>query len=67
MAVVKVIELMSDSKKSWDDAVQQAITQASKSIRNIKSVNINNMSCTVDKKGKIAAYRVNCSITFEIE
>lgn len=67
MAIVKVIELMANSKKSWDDAAQQAITHASKSIRNIKSVNVNNMSCTVDKKGKIAEYRVNCSISFEVE
>jgi hypothetical protein len=67
MAIVKVIEIMANSKKSWDDATQQAVAHASKSLRNIRSVNVNNMSCTVDKKGKIAEYRVNCSISFEVE
>jgi hypothetical protein len=67
MAVIKVLEIMANSKKSWDDATQQAVTHAAKSIRNIKSVNVNNMSCTVDKKGKINEYRVNCSISFEVE
>ncbi|MFN0276706.1 MAG: dodecin family protein [Chitinophagales bacterium] len=67
MAVVKVIELLANSKKSWDDAVHQAVSHASKSIRNIRSVNVNNMSCTVDKKGKINEYRINCSISFEVD
>lgn len=67
MSVIKVLELMANSKKSWDDAVQQAVTHASKSVRNIKGVNVNNMSCAVDKKGKITEYRVNCSVSFEVE
>ena len=36
--VVKVIEVLAQSDKSWEDAAQQAITEASKSIRNIKSI-----------------------------
>lgn len=67
MAVLKVIEILANSKKSWEDATQNATKHASKSIRNIRSVNVNNMSATVDKKGSITEYRVNVKISFEVE
>ena len=66
MAVLKSIELMADSKKSWEDAAQVAVKHASKTLRNIRSVYVNNQSATVDE-GRITAYRVNVNITFEVE
>jgi dodecin len=66
MAVLKSIELMADSKKSWEDAAQVAVKHASKTLRNIRSVYVNNQSATVDK-GRITGYRVNVNITFEVE
>lgn len=66
MAVLKSIELLADSKKSWEDAAQVAVKHASKTLRNIRSVNVNNLSATVDK-GSITEYRVNVNITFEVE
>ena len=66
MAVLKVLELLSSSPKSWEEAAQNAITEASKSIRNLKSVNVQNFSAVV-KEGKITEYRLNCKITFEVE
>ena len=57
---------MADSKKSWEDAAQVAVKHASKTLRNIRSVYVNNLSATVDK-GKITGYRVNVNITFEVE
>ncbi len=66
MATVKVLELLSSSNKSWTDAVEQAIKKASKSLRGIKSANIQNMGVTVEN-GKIKEYRVNVKLTFELE
>lgn len=67
MAIVKVIEVLSNSKESWEDAVQKATTHAAKSLRNIRTVNVGNMSATLDSKGKIKEYRVNVKISFELE
>ncbi|MCF1715078.1 dodecin family protein [Flavihumibacter sp. RY-1] len=66
MSVVKVLELMANSTKSWEDAAQQAVTEASKSLHNIRSVYIQDMSATVEN-GKITAYRVTVKLSFEIE
>lgn len=65
MAVIKVVELLSNSKKSWEDATAQAIKRASKSINNIRSANVGNMSVTVDN-GKVKEYRVSLKVTFEV-
>jgi len=65
MAVIKVIELMADSKKSWEDAVNNAVAHAAKSVKNIRSVNVQNQSAVV-KENKITSYRVNVRITFEV-
>ena len=66
MALLKVIELLASSPKSWDDAVQKAVKEASKTIKNIKSADVQNMSTSVDK-GKITEYRLNVKITFELD
>ncbi len=67
MAVLKVIEVLANSKTSWEDATQTAVKHASKSVRNIKSVNVNNMSAQVNEKGTIIEFRVNVKISFEVE
>ena len=65
MAVLKVIEVLANSSKSWEDATDKALEQASKSVKNIRSIYINEQSATV-KDGKIDDYRVNVKITFEV-
>ena len=67
MAVLKVIELMSESSKSWEDATQKAVDKASKTLKGIKSVWVKNFSVTIDGKGKIASYRVDCKVSFEVK
>lgn len=67
MSVNKVIELMSESSESWEHAAQQAIDKASRSVRGIKSVWVQDFSATVDDKGKLATYRVTCRVTFEVK
>ena len=66
MAMLKVIEVLAESTKSWEDAAQQAITNASKTVRNIKSIYIQNFEATVEK-GKIKSYRINAKLSFVLE
>ena len=65
MAVLKVIEVLANSDKSWEDAARNAVKHASKSVKNIKSCYINEQQCVV-KDGDVAEYRVNVKITFEV-
>ena len=67
MSVNKVIELMSESPTSWEDAAQKAINTAAKSVKGIKSVWVQDFSATVDNKGRLATYRVTCKVTFEVK
>jgi flavin-binding protein dodecin len=64
--VVKVIELLSESSKSWEDAAQNAISEASKTLRNIRSVYVKEMTAEV-QGGKITSYRLNSKVTLELE
>jgi dodecin len=65
MAVLKVIELLGNSTVSFEDAVQNVINEASKTIKNIQSVYIEHMYVEV-KNNKISEYRVNAKVTFKI-
>ncbi len=66
MAVLKVIEVLSNSGKSWEDATAKAVAHASKSVKNIKSVYVQDQSASV-KDGKVTDYRVNLKLTFEVK
>ncbi|MFS4418364.1 dodecin family protein [Maribacter sp. 2307ULW6-5] len=66
MAVLKVIEVLANSDKSWEDATRKAVDQAAKSVKNIKSVYVNEQSAMVDD-GKVTEFRVNVKITFEVK
>ncbi len=64
--VVKVIELLAQSEKSWEDAAQGAVEEASKTLRNIRSVYIKNFEAAVEG-GKITQFRVNAKVTFDLD
>jgi len=66
MSVVKVIEVIAESKKSWDAAAENAIKEASKSVKNIKSIYVENMEAKVDNN-KIIKYRINAKISFVVK
>ncbi len=66
MAVLKVIEILSSSEKSWEDATKKAVAKASKSLKNIRSVYVQDQSASV-KNNEVAEFRVNLKVTFEIE
>ncbi len=65
MAIHKVIEVISQSEKSWEDAAQAAVTDAGKTVKNIKSIYVEHLEGVV-QKNKIVQYRVNAKITFEV-
>lgn len=64
--MLKVIEVLAESDKSWEDAAAQAVTQAAKSVRNIKSIYIENHEAKVENN-KIVKYRINAKISFVLE
>jgi flavin-binding protein dodecin len=65
MAVLKVIEIMASSEKSWEDAAASAIKIAGKTVKEIRSVYIQDMSAVVTKN-KITEFRVTAKISFEV-
>lgn len=66
MAVARVTEIISGSKKSFQDAVEQGITRASKTLKNIEGAWVQDQKVIVEK-GKIAEYRVALKVTFILE
>ena len=66
MAIMKVIEVLANSDKSWEDATKKAVKHASKSVKNIRSVYVQDQSAIV-KSGEVTEFRVNLKITFEVE
>lgn len=66
MSVLKVLEVLSSSPNSWEEAAQNAVADASKTLRGIRSVNVKNFSAVVSD-GKITEYRLNSKITFEVQ
>ncbi len=66
MSMLKVIEVLAESDTSFDDAAQQAVDQAAKSVRNIKSVYIKDMTAAVEND-KVVKYRINAKISFLLD
>ncbi len=66
MAVVKVIELLAESETSWEDAVKRAVAEASKTIRNIKSVYVKEFQAMVEGD-RVRQFRVNLKVSFALE
>ncbi len=63
MAVARVTEIISSSKKSFDHATRKGVRRASKTLRNIKSAWVKDQSVVVEK-GEVVAYRVVLKVTF---
>ncbi len=66
MAVVKVIEILSESKDSWEAAAQNAVKEASKTIKNIQTVYVEGFQAVVESDGSLK-YRVDTKISFIVE
>lgn len=66
MPIVKVIEVIASSKKSFDDAVINCINEVSKTIHNIESVYIKDFKVLV-KNNKAASYGIICNVSFRVD
>lgn len=66
MAVLKVIEVLSNSEKSWEDATKKAVKEASKTVKNIKSVYVQDQSAIVNGDD-VTEFRVALKLTFEVK
>ncbi|MDT7042777.1 dodecin family protein [Candidatus Nitronereus thalassa] len=64
--MLKVIEVLAESEKSWEDAAAKAVAQASKSVHGIKSIYIKDFEAKVDSN-KIVQYRINAKISFALD
>lgn len=65
MSVVKVIEVLAQSDESWEAAAQEALDEASKSVRNIESLYIKEFQAIVENN-RISKYRVDAKISFKV-
>ncbi len=66
MKVMKVIELMSNSAESWEDATRKGVQKASKSLKNVRSVWVKDQSAIIDN-GTIKEFRVTLKLSFEVD
>jgi flavin-binding protein dodecin len=63
----KIISVVGVSSSSWEAATQDAVKSAAKSLRDLRVAQVKEMDVTVDKKGKISAYRVRVDLSFKYE
>lgn len=66
MSVVKVVELLAESSISWEAATQEAVTEFSKTVKNVTSVYVKDFQAIVENNN-IVNYRVNVKISFVVE
>ncbi|UCD26092.1 MAG: dodecin domain-containing protein [Candidatus Bathyarchaeota archaeon] len=66
MTVVKIIELIGSSPIGWSEAAQNAVTEAAKTVKNIKGVHVKRCTAKV-KDNKIVEYNANVKIAFIVE
>jgi flavin-binding protein dodecin len=67
MSVAKVSEISATSTKSVEDAIQQGLTRAAKTLRNVRGAWIKEQHVRCDASGKIAEYQVNMMVTFVLD
>jgi len=66
MAVARVTEISSTSPKSFDDAIQQGIARATKTLRNVRSAWVKEQRVDI-RNDNIAEYQVNMMVTFVLD
>ena len=66
MSVVKIIELVGESSKSWDDAMRTVITEAQKTLRGITRIGVKEFDVRMNKD-KVDVFRVRAEVSFRLE
>jgi hypothetical protein len=64
--VAKIIELVGESPRSWDEAAQNAVQEAGKTVHNMTGIEITNWTAPVEN-GRIARYRVDVKLAFAVD
>lgn len=64
--MLKVIEVLAESETSWEAAARSAVEEASRTLRNVRSIYVENFEAQV-ADDQIVRYRINAKITFELE
>jgi dodecin len=64
--ILKVIEILSESPNSWEEAAKNVVAEATKTLRNIRSIYIKEFTAAVDND-TVSNYRVTAKVTFEME
>jgi flavin-binding protein dodecin len=66
MSIARITEISSTSQKSFEDAIQSAVTRATKTLRNVRGAWVKEQQIKIED-GKIVEYQVNLMITFVLE
>lgn len=66
MAVARVTEIIAGSKTSFDDAIQQGVARANKTLKNVSGAWVQDQKVVIEK-GKIVEYRVALKVTFVLQ
>ena len=66
MPVVKIIELIGSSPIGWSEAAQNAVTEAAKTVKNIKGIHVKRCTAKVNNN-KIVIYNADVKISFIVE
>lgn len=66
MAIMKVIEVLANSEKSIEDAIENGVAKVSETVKNVRSAYVNEQSVVVED-GKVKEYRVNLKVTFAVK
>lgn len=66
MSMLKVVEVLAESETGWEAAARGAVEEASRTLRNIRSIYVENFQAQV-VDGRIENYRINAKVTFELE
>ena len=65
-SIYKVVELVGTSESSWEEAAKNAVEAASKSLRDLRIAQVNQLDMKVEN-GKVVAYRAKVSLSFKYE
>jgi len=64
--LLKVIEVLAESEKSWEDATAGAVTRAAETVKNIRSIYVEHFEAKVEGN-RVVRYRINAKISFVLE
>ena len=64
--LLKVIEVLAESDKSWEDATAGAVERAAKTLKNIRSIYVENFEAKVEGN-RVVRYRINAKVSFVLE